>query len=103
MWVEHRTRNLGAIFTYGGRVYPNAVKQIDKFKELLKVLVDDSKSIAKKIDAPWENIKFFGGDKLIIKKILFLYYPDDVIPVFKTKHLEDFVNKCIRLFNSIPA
>jgi hypothetical protein len=88
LWVEHRTRALGAIFTYGGLVYPNAVANIDKFKKLLKIAVDDAKPLREKIDAPWEEIKGFGGDKLIAKKIIFLYYPEKMIPIFKTDHLE---------------
>jgi hypothetical protein len=93
LWVEHRTRSLGAIFTYGGLVYLNAIANIDRFKSLLKIAVDDAKPLREKIDAPWENIKGFGGDKLIAKKIVFLYYPDRVIPIFKTDQLECIVGK----------
>jgi hypothetical protein len=88
LWVEHKTRSLGAIFTYGGLVYPNAIANIDKFRSLLKIAVEDTKPLREKIDAPWEDIKGFGGDKLIAKKIIFLYYPDKVIPIFKTDQLE---------------
>jgi hypothetical protein len=91
LWVEHRTRALGAIFTYGGLVYPNAVANIDKFKKLLKVAVDDAKPLHEKIDASWEEIRGFGGDKLIAKKIVFLYYPDKVVPILKTDHMERVV------------
>jgi hypothetical protein len=91
LWVEHKTKDLGAIFTYGGLVYPNAVANLDKFKKLLKIAVDDTKPLRKKIDAPWEEIKGFGGDKLIAKKIIFLYYPDKVVPIFNTDHLERII------------
>jgi hypothetical protein len=91
LWVEHRTRALGAIFTYGGLVYPNAVANIDKFKKLLKIAVDDAKPLHEKIDAPWEEIRGFGGDKLIAKKIVFLYYPEKMMPIFKTDHLERII------------
>ncbi len=90
LWVEHRTRSLGSISTYGGLVYPNAVANIDVFKSLLKIVVDDSKQLSEKIDAGWNEIKGFGGDRLIAKKILFLYYPEEVLPIFKTEHLEHF-------------
>ena len=93
LWVEHRTRALGAIFTYGGLVYPNAVANIDRFKELLKIAVDDRRPLREKIDARWEDIKGFGGDKLIAKKIIFLYYPDEVVPIFKTEHLESILER----------
>jgi hypothetical protein len=91
LWVEHKTRPLGAIFTYGGLVYPNAAASIDKLKGLLKVAVDDAKPLHEKIDAPWEDIRGFGGDKLIAKKIVFLYYPDRIIPILKTEHLERII------------
>jgi len=90
LWIEHKTRSLGAIFTYGGSVYPNAVAKIDIFKSLLKIVVDDSRRLSEKIDAEWDRIKGFGGDRLIAKKIVFLYYPKEVLPIFKTEHLEYF-------------
>lgn len=93
LWVEHRTKELGAISTYGGLVYPNAVANLDKFKQLLKIAVDDSKSLAEKIDAPWDEIKGFGGDRQIAKKIIFLYYPNEVVPIFKTENLVYFAKK----------
>jgi hypothetical protein len=93
LWVEHRTKALGAIFTYGGAVYPNAIANIDKFKSLLKIAVDDTKPLREKIDAPWEDISGFGGDKLIAKKIIFLYYPDKIIPIFKTNQMEYIIEK----------
>lgn len=90
LWIEHRTQPLGAIFTYGGSIYPNAVENIEKFKELLKIVVDENKTISEKIDAEWRKIKGFGGDKLIAKKILYCYFSDRVLPIFKTEHLEYF-------------
>jgi hypothetical protein len=54
LWIEHKTRSLGAIFVYGGKVYPNVVEKIDQFKQLLKVLVDDKKTIRENVEA---NIK----------------------------------------------
>lgn len=93
LWIEYKTRKLGAIFTYGGKTYPNALSKIDLFKNLLKIIVDDSKGIQTKIDADWDQIKGFGGDRLIAKKILFCYYFDKVFPIFKTDHLELFAEK----------
>lgn len=90
LWIEFKTKKLGAIFTYGGLVYPNAVEKLNKFKQLLKVIVNDNLSISKKIDAEWEEIKGFGGDKLIAKKILFCYYSEDLLPIFRTTHMEGF-------------
>jgi hypothetical protein len=89
LWIEHKTRSLGAIFVYGGKVYPNAMEKIDQFKQLLKVLMDDKKTIREKVDYDC-GIKGFGGDKLIIKKILYCYYSEALIPIFKTEDLERF-------------
>jgi hypothetical protein len=52
-----------------------------------------SKSKSAKIDASWEDIKRFGGDKTVAKKIIFCYYPEEVLPIFKTEHLEHFATK----------
>ena len=52
-------------------------------------MVDDDERICRKIDS-WDRLKGFGGDKHYAKKLLFLYYPEDVIPIFKTEHLEHF-------------
>jgi hypothetical protein len=93
LWIEHKTRRLGAIFTYGGKTYPNAVEKLPLFKSLLKIIVDDKKDIQAKIDADWDQIRGFGGDRLIAKKILFCYYPEAVLPIFKTDHLELFARK----------
>ena len=90
LWIEFKTKKLGAIFTYGGLFYPNAVEKLDKFKQLLKLIVKDDIPISKKIDADWEEIKGFGGDKLIAKKILFCYYNDKLLPIFRTTHMESF-------------
>lgn len=87
-WIEHRLRPLGGIFVWSARRWKNAVKNMDRLKELLKIAVDDEKPLSMKIDAPWENIKGFGGDKHIAKKIVSVYYPERIIPIFKTEHLE---------------
>lgn len=92
LWIEHKTRSLGAIFVYGGIVYPNAVERIDQFKQLLKVLINENKTIREKIDYDC-GIKGFGGDKLIAKKILYCYFSDELLPIFKTEHLEYFCKK----------
>lgn len=93
LWIEHKTRRVGAIFTYGGKTYPNAVEKLPLFKNLLRIVVDDSKDTQSKIDADWGQIRGFGGDRLIAKKILFCYYPEVILPIFKTDHLELFAKK----------
>lgn len=92
-WVEKKTSNAGRIFTYGGKVFPNAVNDIETFKRLLAMIVSESESVADKIDSKWENILGFGGDKLIAKKILSLYFPEAIVPIFKTENLEYIAEK----------
>jgi hypothetical protein len=93
LWIEHKLRRLGHIWIGGAFVWENARNQPDKLKELLKTTVNDSIPLSEKIDAHWEDIKGFGGDKHIAKKIVFVFYPEKVIPIFKTEDLEHFSSK----------
>jgi len=92
-WLEYKLKDCGHLFIGGRFVFDNAVERIDEFKRLLKIAVDDTNQIYEKIDAPWENIKFFGGDKHIAKKIVYCYYPEKIIPIFKTQELEHLAKK----------
>jgi len=92
-WIEHTLRPLGAIGLGSAAVWRNACKQIEDFKDLLRIAVSD-RSLAEKVDAPWGKISGMGGDRLIPKKIISCY-DDGVIPIFKTKDLEHFHDKLI--------
>jgi len=35
-------------------------------------------------------LKGWGGDKHYAKKIIFCYFPEDTLPLFKTEHTEGF-------------
>lgn len=89
-WLEYRLADSGHLFIGSRIVFDNAVQKIEDFMELLRLAVDDSKEIHEKIDADWERIKFFGGDKHIAKKIVYCYFPERVLPIFKTEELEHF-------------
>jgi len=89
-YFEHRLRSLGHISVYNDYPWRQARENLSIFKQLLKILVDDSEKMSRKIDS-WDMLKGFGGDKHYAKKLLFLYYPQDVVPIFKTEHLEHFV------------
>jgi len=89
-WLEYKLKDCGRLFIGSRFVFDSAVERIDDFKDLLRIAVDDSKEIHEKIDAPWEKIKFFGGDKHIAKKIIYCYYSDKVVPIFKTEEIEHF-------------
>ena len=98
-YVEHKLKLLGHIHVPSDRPWRNARDNIDEFKGLLKIAVSNA-SLADKIDAKWQNIPGWGGDKHYAKKIIFLYHPDEVIPIFKTVHLEHFI-KSLGLWTDI--
>jgi hypothetical protein len=93
-WPEFGLKDLGRVGGYNAFYAESARDNAEKFKELLRIVVDDSLSVSQKVDAPWEEIKYWGGDKIVAKKIIFSYYPDSIIPIFKTAYLED----CAKLF-----
>ena len=92
-WIEHGLKELGNIGVGSAKVWENAKNNLEKLKKLLKLIVDDSLTVAEKIDARWESISGFGGGKQIAKKILFCYYPDKIIPIFKIEDMEFFCEK----------
>ncbi len=91
-FIEFGLREFGNIRVGQALYAQNARDNIDKFKKLLKIAVNDSISLAEKVDAPWEEIKFFGGDKHIAKKIIFLYNQSEAFGIYKTEHLEHFAS-----------
>ncbi len=94
-WIEFKLKDLGRI-SVGSSLYAQTAREnSEKFKDLLRVVVDDSLSVAQKIDAHWEDIRGFGGDRLVAKKIIFCYYPEKILPIFKTEHLEHFVRQLL--------
>ncbi len=78
-------------------VYRNARLQIKEFRNLLRTAVDDRKSLAQKVDAPWERIGGFGQDKALAKKIVycFNYEKGIVLPIFSSQHLRSFTNRIV--------
>jgi hypothetical protein len=93
-WIEFTLRPLGGIAMGSAMVYKNACNQLEDFKVLLRIAVDDTKTLAEKVDAPWERISGMGGDKLIAKKII-ASYNDNVLPIFKTSDLEHFFSQLV--------
>ncbi len=78
-------------------VYRNARLQIREFRNLLRTAVDTRKSLADKIDAPWERIGGLGQDKALAKKIIycFNYESGTVLPIFNNQHLRHFANRIV--------
>jgi len=95
-WLEYYLKPIGHLTLYS-RVYRRIRNQLDDFKELLHVTVDPKKSLAEKVDAPWDRIKGMGYDRHIAKKIIYCFnYEDgDILPIFNTRHLEHFYNEVV--------
>jgi len=66
-WIEFGLNSLGKIHKASSQRYIHVQRHLEKLKNLLKIIVDDFKSIAEKIDVPWEDIPQFGGQKIIAK------------------------------------
>lgn len=93
LYLEHRTKPLGAIAAPSDLPWRNAQEDIEKFKDLLRISIDESISLAEKVDSSWESISYWGGDKHFAKKIIFCYFPEKTIPIFNTNHMEHFIEK----------
>ena len=93
--LESTLKPLGNPSLNNSNVYRNARLQIQDFKNLLRIAVDSRKSLAEKVDAPWEKIGGFGQDKQLSKKIIycFTFETEKVLPIFSTQHLRFFVNR----------
>jgi len=96
-WLEYYLKPIGHLTLYGSNVYRQIRNQFEDFKELLHVAVDRKKTVAQKVDAPWDRIRGLGEDRHIAKKIIFCFnYEDgDVLPIFKTNHLRHFCNEIV--------
>jgi len=92
LWIEHKTRSLGAISVYA-KFYTSAMEKINQFKQLLKVIVDKNIPLNDKVDYDCGIAGFRGEDRLIIKKIIYCYFSDKIIPIFSTIDLERFCQK----------
>jgi hypothetical protein len=78
-------------------IYRNTRLQISNLKNLLRIAVDSRKSLAQKVDAPWEKIGGMGQDKQLAKKIIFCfnYESGTVLPIFNNQHLRHFTNRVV--------
>jgi hypothetical protein len=88
---------LGPLRNQSSTVYQNIRIQIADFKTLLHVAVDKKKSLAEKVDAPWEKINGLGQDKQLVKKIIFCFSYESraVLPIFTTPHLRHFFSRVV--------
>ena len=94
-YLEHKLKPLGHIHVPSDRPWRSAREDTENFKDLLKMAVNEEKSLAEKIDAKWDNLKGWGRDKHYAKKLIFCYFPEDTLPLFKTEHAEGFVKSIV--------
>ena len=88
---------LGYSSLSSSNVYRNARLQISDLKNLLRIAVDSRKSLAQKVDAPWQKIGGLGEDKQLAKKIIFCFNYENgtVLPIFSNHHLRHFINRMV--------
>ena len=96
-YLEYYFKPVGFSYNYSPSVYSKISLQIEDFKGLLHVAVDSKKSLAEKVDAPWEKIKGLGDDKIIPKKIILCFNLESkkVLPIFTASHLKHFLSKFV--------
>jgi hypothetical protein len=76
-------------------IYRNTHLQINDFKLLLRIAVDNRKALAQKFDAKWERIGGIGQDKAFALFIIYIFNYENktVLPIFNIEHLRYFT-KC---------
>ena len=94
-YLEYYFKPLGHSSIRDSSLYRNIRVQIEDFKNLLYIVVDNKKSLAQKVDANWGKIKSLGDDKQLAKKIVFCfnYESGKVLPIFSVSHLKHFIGK----------
>ncbi len=95
--IEGYLKPLGYLTINSSNVYRNTRLQLKEFKSLLRIVVDERKSLAEKVDAPWERIGGLGQDKQLAKQLIFCfnYERGTVLPIFSNQHLRHFVNRIV--------
>ncbi len=93
--LENTLKQFGNPTLNSSNTYRNARLQIQDFKNLLRIVVDNRKSLAQKVDAPWEKIGGLGQDKQLAKKInyCFNYENQTILPIFSNQYVRHFTNR----------
>jgi hypothetical protein len=93
-WILDRLEKLGGTGIRNKKYLSEEIKNnLDKFKSLLKEALKEDTSLSKKIDLKWDEIGGMGDDKIVAKKIISCYYPDEVMSLFKPEHAKEFAEK----------
>ena len=92
-FFEFKLKRVGHIRVFSNKAWREACEKIELFKNLLKLIVNDKEPIHKKIDDKrWLELKGWGGDRHYVKKLVFIYYHDRILPTFKTEMLEMWIS-----------
>ncbi len=67
-YLVYSLEPIGHLTIQNSSVYKNVRLQLADFKGLLHAAVDKNKSLAQKVDAPWEKINGLGNDKHLAQK-----------------------------------
>ncbi len=68
------------------------IKNFEEFKNLLRGVVDQTKSLAEKIDLPWDIIPQLGGDRMIAKKLVYIFNLDKSLAI-STPDMEEMLQR----------
>lgn len=106
-WIVFKLNDLGYIGGYPAIAFKNARDNLHIFKKLLKIVINQEKTLAQKVDAPsWNDIGGMGryGDKHLAKKIIYCYNNDilPILPIFRTTDLEDFCGQ-LEVRRNLPS
>jgi hypothetical protein len=104
---KEQISQIGEFFQYAyfknidQKVYLKILTNFETFKSLLYIVADKNKSLAEKMDAPWDEISRLGGDSQAAKKIIyaFNYETGQAIPVSNKNHIEYFLRKINQEFS----
>ncbi|SRR6266508_264514 len=92
-WMRHALADIGFIGERLDWAFERASQKIEMFRSLLRLAVDDGRTLAEKVDGPWQEINGFGGDRVIAKKIICCYYPELTLSTFKIDDLRLFAER----------
>jgi hypothetical protein len=86
-------RPLGGMNFHGSTApYKAAADKRNILAQLLRRTFESNRPVYQRLDFAWDEIPWFGGEeRQIPKKILCTYFPSQTLPIFKTEHLEHFV------------
>ncbi len=91
-WLQYKMDPLGGVGFRSGEYRQNVLQNLGIFKQLLKIAVDPNRTLDQKVDAEWDQISGFGGDRIIAKKIIYLFNLEKALPIISTD-MEEFLTK----------